>query len=96
MTNFNQHCRTSFNIDSANLWFTGSYDHTVRLWDVRDKAAVDKKPVFKVDHGCPVEEVLVLPGNTLMLSAGGNTIKVRHLPVDMMICVVSNIHFDER
>ncbi len=32
--------------------------------------------MFKVKHGCPVEALLVLPGNSLLLSAGGNTIKV--------------------
>ena len=49
---------------------SGSYDHTVKLWDPRSNScAID------MDHGCPVESVLFMPGNGLACSAGGNKIK---------------------
>lgn len=56
---------------SADVIATGSYDHTVKLYDARTETSV-----LSVDHGQPVESVLVYPSGSLLLSAGGNTIKV--------------------
>ena len=53
----------------AQLWATGSYDHTVQLWDVRQQAAVLKLP-----HGAQVESVCFLPGGGLLATAGGQTV----------------------
>ena len=57
---------------SRDLWATGSYDHTVRLWDMRTGEGA---ATMSVDHGAP-RNVLLLPGGGLMVSAGGNTLKV--------------------
>ena len=43
----------------------GSYDHTVRLFDSR----IDNC-VLTVDHGAPVESVLMFPTGGMFVSAG--------------------------
>jgi len=48
----------------------GSYDHTVKMYDSRtDQCVLD------VNHGCPVESVLVFPTASLLLSAGEMLLK---------------------
>lgn len=56
---------------SADLWATGSYDHTVRLWDLRSA-----KCVMQLQHGKPVEDVAFFPGGGLLASAGGSYVSV--------------------
>ena len=53
---------------------SGSYDHTIRLWDTR----ADSAPIV-LDHGAPVESLLVFPSGAACISAGGNFIKVWNL-----------------
>lgn len=38
---------------SPHLWATGSYDHILRLFDLRKQA-----PIFSLDHGYPVRSTL--------------------------------------
>ncbi|KAL7753921.1 U3 small nucleolar RNA-associated protein 15 [Sorochytrium milnesiophthora] len=57
--------------DNPSLMLTGSYDHVVKLWDIRTNASV-----MTIDHGAPVESVLVFPGSSAFLSAGGPLFKV--------------------
>eukprot|EP00951_Prasinocladus_malaysianus_P011338 scaffold83769_cov26-Prasinocladus_malaysianus.AAC.1 len=45
---------------SDTTWLTGSYDHTVRLWDVRSKEAV-----MEFQHGSPVEDVAFFPSGAV-------------------------------
>ena len=59
-----------------HLVASGGYDHTVCLWDSRDNGL---RPALRVDHGCPVEDMLFLPGGSLLLAAGGNEIRVLDL-----------------
>ena len=59
--------------DVGDMFVSGGYDHTVRLWDVR---AASGGAVMQLDHGAPVEAVLSLPGGGIVLSAGGDTLKV--------------------
>ena len=49
----------------------GSYDHTVKLWDAREN-----KCTLTMDHGAPVESVLLYPGGGLAVSVGGNYMKI--------------------
>ncbi|XP_013414421.1 U3 small nucleolar RNA-associated protein 15 homolog [Lingula anatina] len=56
---------------SKDIVVSGSYDHTVKLYDTRTDTSV-----LTVDHGQPVESVLMYPGGGLFISAGGNYIKV--------------------
>ena len=46
---------------------SGGYDHKVAVWDSRDV----EKPSLSMEHGAPVEAVLVLPGGGLVASVGG-------------------------
>ena len=68
------------NPTSPEVWATGSYDHTVRLWDTRQSGGAAGSAGggagLTVNHGDPVEAVLILPGGGLMMSAGGSTVKV--------------------
>mmetsp|Transcript_100971 Transcript_100971/g.289918 ORF Transcript_100971/g.289918 Transcript_100971/m.289918 type:complete len:550 (+) Transcript_100971:360-2009(+) len=59
---------------SPDTWAAGSYDHSVRVWDMRQSNS--DGPVFGVDHGAPVEDLLFMPGGSILISAGGNTLKV--------------------
>lgn len=49
----------------------GSYDHTVKLWDCRTKDCA-----MTLNHGHPVESVIMFPGGSLIASAGGNQLKI--------------------
>ncbi|RLN72302.1 hypothetical protein BBJ28_00021654 [Nothophytophthora sp. Chile5] len=61
---------------SQNVWATGSYDHSVKLWDIRASDRTVANSTMSLDHGAPVETCMVMPGGSLLLSAGGNTVKV--------------------
>ncbi|TPX33252.1 hypothetical protein SmJEL517_g03845 [Synchytrium microbalum] len=57
--------------DNPNLVISGSYDHVVKLWDIREN-----KCVLTLDHGYPVECVLPFKNGGLVASAGGDKIKI--------------------
>lgn len=61
-------CASKLNPD---LFVTGSYDHTVKIFDARTN-----KNVLCVEHGQPVESVLLFPSGGLLVSAGGRYVKV--------------------
>ncbi|XP_009464156.1 PREDICTED: U3 small nucleolar RNA-associated protein 15 homolog [Nipponia nippon] len=56
---------------NEELFETGSYDHTVKLFDARTKSSV-----MTIEHGQPVESVLLFPSGGLLVSAGGRYVKV--------------------
>jgi U3 small nucleolar RNA-associated protein 15 len=56
---------------SDDLWVTGSYDHSLKLWDVRTKAAV-----MTLVHGMPVEDIDVFLSSRMVASVGGTCIAV--------------------
>ncbi|KAF7659152.1 hypothetical protein LDENG_00002330 [Lucifuga dentata] len=56
---------------NRDLFITGSYDHTLKLFDAR----VDKS-VMTMDHNQPVESLLLYPSEGLLVSAGGRYVKV--------------------
>lgn len=58
---------------NGDMFVTGSYDHTVKLWDVR---VDNSKSVMEVNHGKPIEDVIFLPSGGLIATAGGNTVKI--------------------
>ena len=56
---------------SASTWISGSFDHSIRLWDARTG-----KMTMKMDQGAPVESIVLLPGGGLLAAAGHNGIKI--------------------
>ena len=50
---------------NPNLILSGSYDHTVKMWDKREKSEV-----MSVNHGGPVESILMSPSGSLLYTAG--------------------------
>ena len=67
----------------SQLAFTGSYDHTVRVWNVQDPDQVleEDRCLAVLNHGFPVEALLTMPSTdpkipVWLLSAGGTTVKV--------------------
>ncbi|RWW17695.1 hypothetical protein GW17_00018363 [Ensete ventricosum] len=59
---------------SPEVFATGSYDHTVKLWDIR--VPPGSNPFLGFGHGDPVESVLFLPSGGLLATAGGNVVKI--------------------
>jgi len=45
--------------------YVGSYDHSVHLFDTRCNSSV-----LRIDHGSPVESVVMFPGGGIVASAG--------------------------
>uniref|UniRef100_T1JFR7 U3 small nucleolar RNA-associated protein 15 homolog n=1 Tax=Strigamia maritima TaxID=126957 RepID=T1JFR7_STRMM len=73
--NFNEHQdyirAGGVSTTNRDIIFSGSYDHTVKMYDTRQPTSV-----WTVDHGSPVEALLVLPSSGIVISAGGVDIKV--------------------
>ncbi|CAG8501418.1 3271_t:CDS:10 [Scutellospora calospora] len=57
--------------DNPHLVLTGSYDQSIKLWDLRTNSCT-----MSMSHGAPVEDVLIFPGGGMIISAGGPTITV--------------------
>ncbi|XP_015269075.1 PREDICTED: U3 small nucleolar RNA-associated protein 15 homolog [Gekko japonicus] len=56
---------------NADLFVTGSYDHTVKVFDTRTE-----KSVMTIEHGHPVESLNLFPSGGLLVTAGGRYVKV--------------------
>ncbi|XP_057204106.1 U3 small nucleolar RNA-associated protein 15 homolog [Triplophysa rosa] len=56
---------------NPELFVTGSYDHTVKVFDVRSGGSV-----MTMQHGHPVECVLLYPSEALLVSTGGRYVKI--------------------
>ncbi|GFQ79209.1 u3 small nucleolar RNA-associated protein 15 homolog [Trichonephila clavata] len=56
---------------SQDIFISGSYDHTVKMYDIRTGSSV-----MSVDHESPVDSVLIFPSGGLFISAGGTSLKV--------------------
>ena len=72
-------CGTTNPAAASEMFVSGSYDHTLKLWDMRGRGGGgggSNRPVASFDHGSPVEACVVLPGGSLLVSAGTDTIKI--------------------
>nr|XP_007144576.1 hypothetical protein PHAVU_007G167300g [Phaseolus vulgaris]ESW16570.1 hypothetical protein PHAVU_007G167300g [Phaseolus vulgaris] len=58
---------------NSDVFITGSYDHIVKLWDVRVRGS---KSSVQVNHGAPVEDAVFLPSGGIVATAGGNSVKL--------------------
>ena len=56
---------------SPHIFATASYDHTVKLWDLKAPRCV-----MTLRHVAPVEDLVVLPGGGMLASASGNTLTI--------------------
>lgn len=56
---------------STDQFITGSYDHIVKIWDTRSSSVA-----AEMNHGAPVECVIMHQNGSICLSAGGNYVKV--------------------
>lgn len=59
----------------------GSYDKSINLFDVRTQTSV-----LKMDHGLPVENVLIHPTGGLLISAGRRFFKCKFFHVAFLDC----------
>lgn len=57
--------------ENNNLVLTSSYDHTLKLWDLRAQ-----KSTMSMNHGHPVESVVMFPNGGVAVSAGSNVMRV--------------------
>ena len=57
--------------EDVNIFVSGSYDHTVKLWDCRQA-----KPVFSIKHKYPVESCIMNPSGSFLITAGKNEVNV--------------------
>ncbi|XP_076465738.1 U3 small nucleolar RNA-associated protein 15 homolog [Babylonia areolata] len=58
-------------VSNQDMFLAGSYDHTARLFDRRNDSSV-----MSFEHGSCIESVLLFPSNGIVLTAGGNVVKV--------------------
>ncbi|KAL7566712.1 hypothetical protein ACA910_017768 [Epithemia clementina (nom. ined.)] len=77
-----------------SMAFTGSYDHTVRIWDTDQESSFDDgadRCLAVLVHGAPVESLLLMPSSNRdvpvwVLSAGGTQIKVWNPLTGLCVC----------
>lgn len=56
---------------SADLFISGSYDHTVKLWDCRQK-----EPVMTFQHSNPIESIMFAPSGGMIITGSGVEVKL--------------------
>ena len=69
----------------SDIVMSGSYDHTVKLWDIRQP----ETPTTNFNHGCPVESICLLPNGSLLASAGGHEIRIWDLLAGKLLTTLS-------
>eukprot|EP00339_Tiarina_fusa_P026587 CAMPEP_0117012646 /NCGR_PEP_ID=MMETSP0472-20121206/10600_1 /TAXON_ID=693140 ORGANISM="Tiarina fusus, Strain LIS" /NCGR_SAMPLE_ID=MMETSP0472 /ASSEMBLY_ACC=CAM_ASM_000603 /LENGTH=595 /DNA_ID=CAMNT_0004715771 /DNA_START=158 /DNA_END=1942 /DNA_ORIENTATION=- len=78
-----QRSETSATTEWTQLAITGSYDHTIRVWNVKDPdvATDEDRCISILSHGFPVEALCLMESQdpdvpVWLLSVGGTTMKV--------------------
>ena len=78
-------------LDAPSLAATGSYDHTIRIWNMNDLEEIKSDRCQHVlYHGGPVEAVLFL--QSWLVSAGGTMIKVWNPVTGQEVCALAAQH----
>lgn len=82
----------------SQLAVSGSYDHTVRVWDL-DSPTLQDRCLSVMDHGAPVETLAIIPSKAsekhdtpLILSAGATTLKIWHPLTGKCLSTVGTMH----
>eukprot|EP01100_Stratorugosa_tubuloviscum_P000684 TRINITY_DN1150_c1_g1_i1.p1 TRINITY_DN1150_c1_g1~~TRINITY_DN1150_c1_g1_i1.p1 ORF type:complete len:539 (+),score=175.17 TRINITY_DN1150_c1_g1_i1:94-1617(+) len=57
--------------ENESLWITGSYDHSVKIWDLREPNCIRD-----FQHEAPVESVVSFSSGLMIITADKNNIKV--------------------
>ena len=70
-------CGATVAVEAEHVFVTGSYDHTVKLWDARASRHGEGscECVRTFDHGAPVEALAVVGGGSILVSAGGTRLR---------------------
>lgn len=72
---------------NPDIMLSGSYDHTAKVFDLRTA-----DPVVTVNHGSPVESVLMFPTGGIFLTAGGPHIRVWDVVAGRILAQVTQHH----
>jgi len=75
-------------VEQPDLVLSGGYDHKVLVWDRRDSS----HPSLSMDHGAPVETLLILPGGGLVATGGGMMVKIWDLVGGRLLSSISPHH----
>jgi len=84
--------------DWKELAISGSYDHTIRLWNMEQGVENRARCLSVLQHGAPVEALLLQPNADSknsppwLLSAGGTTIKVWNPLTGKCVCTCQTQH----
>lgn len=70
---------------APDVFLSGSYDHTLKLWDSRQRGSI-----YTFTSDLPVENCLIAPSGTMMFSSGGSDVKVWDLVAGKLLNTFSN------
>ena len=56
---------------SSDIFVTGCYDHTVKVWDARQPT-----PVQTIAHNSPVETCMIAPSGAVLITGSGNEVRM--------------------
>ncbi|CAM9092441.1 unnamed protein product [Chrysoparadoxa australica] len=76
-----------------NTWASGSYDKALKLWDMRQKGELHSllaAQVCSLDHGAPISSCLWLAGGGVVVSGGGNEVKLWDMVAGRLMHTFSN------
>lgn len=68
---------------TSDIVISGSYDHTVKLWDHRSNSCI-----ATMDHEAPVDNILCIGG--VVLSGGGNEVRVWDIVTGKLLHNITN------